>query len=96
MFKKATVKTIHLGGSQFVESLQIDAGDPENQFSLAQHGSKNTNSRTWTVSGDETITKVELSFSTVSQTLQWIKFTTNANNFCEIGTNLTGSIQQTY
>ncbi len=96
MFKKATVKTIHLGGSQFVESLQIDAGDLENQFSLAQHGSTNTNSQPWTVPGDETITRVELSFSTASQTLEWIKFTTNANNFCEIGTNLTGSIQQTY
>ena len=79
------VKRIHSGGMD-VESLQIVAGDTKNEFPLAEHGSSRTNLQTWAVPEDEIIIRVDLSFSGINATLTWMKFTTDANNFWEIGT----------
>lgn len=61
-------------------------GDTVNEFILAEHGSSQTNRRTWTVPGEETITRVDLYFSVLNATLTWMKITTDADNFWEIGT----------
>jgi hypothetical protein len=62
------------------------AGDTKNEFPLAEHGSSRTNLQTWAVPEDEIIIRVDLSFSGINATLTWMKFTTDANNFWEIGT----------